>query len=324
MPKQQTRNINLPEEFSLINDYFAPLAHPKASFGLTDDAAQMDNLVYTTDMIIEAVHFLPADPPETVGRKALRVNLSDLAAKGAKPIGYLMAISLPGWIDSQWMQHFHDGLAADQALFDVALLGGDTVHSDGPLSISITAIGRAPKGGMIRRSGAQPGDAIAVTGAIGDGWLGLQARLGRLTDASGTLIAKYQMPEPRLTAGSAFVRVATASADVSDGLLADALKIAKASQVKLCIDAVKVPLSDFARQWIGCEPSADPISLWTGGDDYELIICLPSKTDFATLSANAGVALSVIGHVEMGDGIELRSSDGANITPQRLGYQHGR
>src|SRR5258705_9553981 len=170
------RQGNPSGEDSLIARYFKPLATDPGAFHLTDDAAVLkalgDDIVVTTDAIVEGVHFLSDDPPDTIARKALRVNLSDLAAKGATPAGFVLTLALRS-ADDSWLKPFARGLGEDAGLFDCPLLGGDTVSTPGPLMISITAFGRVPAGRMVHRSGAKPGDRVVVTGTIGDAILGL-------------------------------------------------------------------------------------------------------------------------------------------------------
>lgn len=313
------------DEFKIIKDFFAPLAQSEAAYGLTDDAAQIGPYVITKDAIVESVHFFADDPAYTIGQKALRVNLSDLAAKGAKPVGYLLAISLPPWITSDWLTDFQAGLRADQEAFGVSLLGGDTVRTTGPLTLSITALGEAPTGGMVLRSGAVPGDRVIVTGDIGDGWLGLQVRSKAVTlseELSIPMIARYQTPTPRVNAGQQLAEIAHASADISDGLLADAARIAQASEVRIVIDALKIPMSAAARHWVSASGDHDPVSLWTGGDDYELVMTVPPHIDISQVASRLDVPLSVIGRVEEGEGLAILGPDGQDLTPARYGYSH--
>src|SRR4051795_6921746 len=213
----------LPAEFSLIARHFRPLAGPGAR-DLQDDAAVLApppgrELVLTCDAMVAGVHFLPDDPADLVGRKLLRVNLSDLAAKGAMPLGYLMTVSAPRATSDAWFAGFTAGLAQDQKEFGVVLLGGDTTSTPGPISLSLTIVGHVAPGQAVHRSGAQAGDAIWVTGTIGDGALGLAAARGTLQDPSGYLLSRYRLPQPRL--GLAVAGIASAGMDVSDGLVQD-------------------------------------------------------------------------------------------------------
>ena len=221
----------LPAEFSLIARHFRPLAGPGA-LDLSDDAALLTppsgrQLVLTTDAMVAGVHFLPDDPPDLVGRKLLRVNLSDLAAKGAVPLNYLMTVSVPKDTPEAWYAGFAAGLARDQATYGVTLLGGDTTSTPGPISLSLTIIGHVAPGTAIHRFGAQAGDEIWVTGTIGDGALGLAAATGRLSDATGFLLDRYRLPQPRV--GLELAGIASAGMDVSDGLVQDLGHICRAS-----------------------------------------------------------------------------------------------
>ncbi len=248
-----------PGEFELIAELFAPLSKgAPGAFDLTDDAAVLapppgHELVLKTDAIVEGVHFFRTDPPGAIAQKALRVNLSDLAAKGAEPAGYLMALLLPDWPDKAWLHAFADGLAADQATFGLSLMGGDTSATPGPLAVSISAFGFVPAGAMIRRAGAQPGDLVFVSGTIGDAGGGLAVLKGNRSVPE--LVARYRLPEPRLALGPALRGIASASLDVSDGLMADLGHIAEVSKVRIEVDAARIPLSKALR------------SLWGDGAD---------------------------------------------------------
>jgi len=238
----------LPVEFDRIARHFRPLAGP-GSLGLTDDAAVFTpppgrELVVTADAMVESVHFLPGTAPGLVARKLLRVNLSDLAAMGAMPLGYLVTLSVPRSFGDDWFAGFAAGLAQDQAAFGTALLGGDTTQTPGPLCVSLTAIGHVAPGQAIRRSGAQAGDEVWVTGTIGDGVLGLEAARGNLADPDGYLAGRYNLPTPRL--GLALHGWARACMDVSDGLFQDLGHICRASGVGAVVEADLVPLSPQA------------------------------------------------------------------------------
>lgn len=314
-------------EFALITRYFAPLAEDPAALGLTDDACLLPQeagfeAVITADALVEGVHFLPSDPPDLIASKALRVNLSDLAAKGAVPRGYLLALSLPRDLDDAWLASFARGLAADQEQFGVSLLGGDTTATPGPLTIAITALGQVPAGSMIRRSGARPGDAVFVSGTIGDAGAGLHLLQGSLAAGEGAefLTGRYHQPTPRLSLGQALRGIATASLDVSDGLLADLAHIAQVSKVRLVVEADRIPLSPaLRRHWPGLEGI---IRAATSGDDYEIAFTAASASAVAAAASKCYVSATNIGHVEKGEGVTLVDGAGNIIPVARKGYLH--
>uniref|UniRef100_UPI0025E0CAC9 thiamine-phosphate kinase n=1 Tax=uncultured Brevundimonas sp. TaxID=213418 RepID=UPI0025E0CAC9 len=268
-------SVDVAGEFETIRRLFAPLAHPEWGRGLKDDVAVVPSrpgfdLVLTKDAMVEGVHFLPDDPLDTVAQKLLRVNLSDLAAKGAEAFGYMLACH---WSDRcGWPEReaFVDGLRRDQAIFEVLLLGGDTVSTKGPASFSLTLMGWTPRGRTVGRVGARPGDVVMVTGAIGDGWLGLQAAQGKLSLEMERIIAlveHYRRPMPQTDFATTIRDLATASVDVSDGLIADLGHIASASGVGLEIDLEVTPLSLAGQAWFEqrVDPQAALEKLATGG-----------------------------------------------------------
>ena len=321
-------------EDALIARYFKPLATDPGAFNLGDDAAilkaQGEDIVVTTDAIVEGVHFLPDDPPDTVARKALRVNLSDLAAKGATPAGFVLTLALRD-ADDTWLTPFARGLGSDAGLFGCPLLGGDTVSTPGPLTISITAFGRVPAGKMVHRSGAKPGDRVMVTGTIGDAALGLDILKGgpaaaALTDAAAKamLVGRYRVPQPRNALARAVRDHAHAAMDVSDGLAGDLAKLCAASGVSAVIDAASIPLSAataalLARRTVGIE------AVVSGGDDYEILCAIPENRfeAFAQAAGAAGVAVSSIGTVIAGDSVpRFLDSEGSVIPLPHLSYSH--
>jgi len=322
-------------EERLIARYFGPLATAPGAFGLHDDAAVVTpppgcDLVLTTDGVIAGVHFFPDDPPGDVARKVLRMNLSDLAAKGATPIGFLMSIALPPGIGETWIAAFADGLGEDAAHYGCALLGGDTDHTPVSLSVSITAFGAVPHGAMVRRSTAKIGDSVVVTGSIGDSALGVLLRRDatlrqrwRLDAARAAhLQERYLLPQPRNVLAAAVLQHASAAMDVSDGLAGDLAKLCRASGVGTQIDVARVPLSDAARSALAAEPALIETIL-TGGDDYEIVLTLePEK--FAAFRAEAqkvGVAATEIGRVTSGQGARFLR-DGKALTFARPSYSH--
>ncbi len=319
---------NAPGEFETIARLLRPLAqdHP-AALDLLDDAAVLSgrpgyDLVISKDAMVAGVHFLEDAPLDLVARRLLRAALSDLAAKAAEPFGWFMAVAWPA--DAGWAEReaFAQGLAHDGALYGVALLGGDTVSTPGPLTLSATVLGWVPAGKMVRRGGGRAGDLLVVSGAIGDGWLGLQVATGALA-ADAALLARYELPEPRLGLRVAIQAYARASADVSDGLLADAGHIAKASGLAARIDLESLPLSPSAAEWLRDQPdrAAALLRLATGGDDYEVIAAVAPE-DVEAYAQAAGMNVSVVGRLIEGEGVEARL-DGAPLALERLGYRHG-
>ena len=310
----------VPAEFSLIYRHFRPLAGPGA-LDLRDDAAVFApppgrELVIAADAMVAGVHFLPDDPPETIGRKLLRVNLSDLAAMGAVPLGYLMTTAFPKGIDDSWVARFAEGLALDQAEFGVVLLGGDTVSTPGPMTLSLTIVGHVAPGRALRRNGARVGDGVWVSGTIGDGAFGLRAIRGQVPDADGFLAARYRLPQPRVALGQALVGVAHAAMDVSDGLMQDIAHICRESGVGGVIEAARVPLSPATRAAAVGEHALLPFH---GGDDYELIFTAPDDGAVAAL----GMAATRIGRVvDPGQGVRLLAESGAEIDLPAKGWSH--
>ncbi len=318
-------------EFALIARYFAPLAEKaEGAANLTDDVATLrvppgQELVVTTDALVAGVHFFEDDLPDLIARKALRVNLSDLAAKGATPVGYLLALSLPRDWREDWVAVFARGLAQDQDIFSVSLLGGDTTSTPGPLTLAITALGTVPEGRAVRRSGAKPGDAVFVTGTIGDAGGGLAIRQGEGAALAPShrdgLGARYLLPEPRVAFGPSLLGFAHASLDVSDGLVADLGHIADASGVRIAIDAASIPLSAALRALWGSEATLRAV---TSGDDYEIALTAPAAHEPALAAAAkvAGVALTRIGRVEKGEGVVFLDVQGEDIPLTHAGFVH--
>ena len=276
-------------------------------------------LVLTADAMVAGVHFLSDDPPDLVGRKLLRVNLSDLAAKGAMPLGYLMTVSTPRTTPDGWFSGFAAGLAQDQSEYGISLLGGDTTSTPGPISLSLMAIGHVAPGQAVHRAGAAPGDGIWVTGTIGDGALGLAAARGRLADPTGYLRSRYRLPQPRM--GLGIIGIASAGMDISDGLVQDLGHICRASRVTAEIDAARVPLSDPARaagpDWLA--------TCLTGGDDYELLLAVPPPREAALRQAAfaAGIAVTRIGAFRAGPPeVMVRGTDGKPMVFRTGGWSH--
>jgi thiamine-monophosphate kinase len=298
-------------EDRLIARHFRPLVQHPGAFQLEDDAASITpppgcDLVLTTDAIVAGVHFFPDDPPAAIGNKALRVNISDLAAKGAQPLGFLLALALPADVSEAWLAEFAHGLRADADAFECPLLGGDTVRTPGPITICITAIGTVRHGQMVRRTGSMPGDQVVVTGTIGDAALGLLLRKDatcgerlRLSPAQqNEVAARYLRPQPRVAIADLLATHASAAMDVSDGLVGDLAKLCRASKLAAEIEIARVPLSDAARAAVAADPSLLE-TIVTGGDDYEILATVPG-TQLEALRQAAqlrGVAVTAVGTI---------------------------
>lgn len=302
-----------------------------------DDAAVLTppegaDLVVKTDAIIGGVHFFLDDPAAAVARKALRVNLSDLAAKGADPAGFLLTLALPATIDDQWLSNFAKGLGEDADEYNCPLLGGDTDRTPGPITISITAFGFLPRGAMVRRHGARAGDRVVVTGTIGDAALGLHlrrdaqasARWGLEESARAHLLSRYLVPQPRSAIAAALRSHAAAAMDVSDGLAGDLGKLCAASGVSADIEIARVPLSPAARRALAAAPDLRETIL-AGGDDYEVLVAVaPAKLEaFAAQCANAGVSVTDIGCMTARVGPpRFLDGDGRAVMLKRVSFSH--
>jgi len=321
-------------EFELIERYFVPLAAGAAgTFGLHNDAAVLpvapgERLIATVDTMIKGRHFLDC-PADLVARKLLRVNLSDLAAMGARPFGYLLASAWPFDIDESWIAEFAAGLATDQAIYGVSLYGGDTTATPGPMTLSLTAFGTVTGTAVLDRGSVQAGDDFYVTGSIGDAYLGLRALRGELDAlpevARAVLIGRYRLPEPRLAAGEALLAegLARSALDVSDGLAADLGHLLDVSGVGAEIELAAVPVSPAAaaaRDHLGL-----PLQeLLTGGDDYELLFAAaPDQRDaVAALARRLGLPITRIGRAVEGRGLTLRDPTGADVPLEKAGWTH--
>jgi thiamine-monophosphate kinase len=319
-------------EFGLIAQLFAPLATARGAFGLKDDAALMavragEELVITTDAIVEGVHFRSDDPPDTIAQKALRVNLSDLAAKGARPLGYLMALALPAIADMRWLRSFADGLKRDQKQFGVSLLGGDTTSTPGPLTIAITAFGTVRKGRMVHRWGAKPGDLVFVTGTVGDsagGLAVLRGEGGSLRNAvRDHLVHRFRVPQPRTAFAGLLHSIASAALDVSDGLIADLGHIAEVSKVRIVIEAPAVPRSAALHALWG-DGEDGLVRGMISGDDYEIAFTARPGTERKVIAAarKSGVTVSRIGLVEKGRGVAVHDAARKTIAVPKGGWTH--
>ncbi|PCJ90077.1 MAG: thiamine-phosphate kinase [Hyphomicrobiales bacterium] len=341
--------MNLPEkaEDTFIQRYFARLATDDGAFGLHDDAASISvpdhqDLIVSTDTLVADVHFFAEDPPAKIAQKALRVNLSDIAAKGARPVGYFLNLTLPDAFmrSDEWMSEFSHGLQQDQSEFNVHLMGGDTVRCANTGVITICAYGVVPTGQMVRRNGAEAGDRLYVTGTIGDAALGLLMRKAKLhgldtidQDIGDAIRAldpqikrhtedRYLLPQPRTGISSALLAHASAAMDVSDGLVGDARTLANASSVALKIHTDQIPYST-GLEILSDESILQRICL-TGGDDYEILCTVPAGqcASFEDSAVAANIAVAHIGHVKSGSGVEVIGNDGKELSFSQSSYDH--
>ena len=321
------------DEFLRISTLFAPLSKGfGGAFMLQDDAAVIcpidgNELVITTDTIIETIHFLGSESAGDIAAKLIGVNFSDLAGKGAKPVAYSLNLSLPSKVNDAWLEEFCRELARQQNQYGCHLIGGDSVGlpAGAPICLSITAYGELPKGTMLRRNGAGIGDLICVSGTIGDGALGLLATRGELGFGAGAkfLEQRYKRPSPRVALGQILRGKVCAAMDISDGLIADIGHIAKASGLQAVIDLPKVPISDAAIDILADNPNFLDMVL-TGGDDYELLFTIHS-TDagiLESLAKESETALSVVGVMKDGEGVKAIDRDGKIISFASTGFRH--
>jgi thiamine-monophosphate kinase len=319
-------------EDRLIAGLFAPLATHPGALGLTDDVAVLaseagTDLVLTTDGVIAGVHFFPGDDAKRVAQKVMRMNLSDLAAKGASPRGFLVALSIARDTGIDWLTRFAEGLRADAETYDCPLLGGDTDRTPGPLAVNVFMLGSVPNGRLVRRAGARPGDRIFVSGSIGDAALGLQLRKqadARLDEPMRAhLLSRYLLPQPRTALADAVRAHASAAMDVSDGLAGDLTKLCRVSGVAASVHVDRVPLSQAARAAIVSGPDLRDSAL-TGGDDYEILCAVPpdKAQAFVAAARAAGVDVTDIGAIAAGAGVRFLDADGRAITFRQLSFSH--
>ncbi len=324
-------------EAELIATYLAPLtAGFPGAFNLSDDCAALPvaeglELIVTTDAVAASVHCFADDAAGDIAWKALAVNVSDLVAKGAEPYAYTMALSFPEPPERVWMEAFAAGLSAAQTAFGLTLAGGDSDVRPGPLSVTITAFGILPKGGMVRRSGATAGDVIFVTGTIGDSGLGLalrkvpaQAQRWQLPAADHErLVQRYLRPEPRAALIPAIRKFATASIDVSDGLAKDLGHLCRASDVGASVELDRCPRSQAAQRVVALEPGIQR-RLITSGDDYEVLLTVPQNAaaEFEAAAKAARVVVTAIGTIDADRDVRFLASDGASVQLGRLGWEH--
>lgn len=324
-------------EADIIDRYLRPLSAGFAgAFDLIDDCAAIavpdgEELVMSMDAVAEGVHFLADDGAADIAWKALAVNVSDIAAKGATPVAYLMALAFPEAPTHRWLAEFSRGLAEAQASFGIALAGGDTDRRPGPLSITITAMGTLPAGRGLLRSDAHPGDLLFVSGTLGDAALGLrlrqdpgrQAAWGLSPDRATMLANAYLRPQPRLGLGDALRRFASASMDLSDGLAKDLTRLCRASSVGVAVSTADLPLSPAAAAAVRSDPRCWQ-SVVAGGDDYEILAAVPSTLagDFRAAAADGGVMVTEIGVLDGGDNVLIAGLDGAPLKLEATGWDH--
>ena len=324
---------NRPSEFDLIERLFSPLtkSHPGAE-DLKDDCATLSissgfEALYSVDTLVEGIHFFRADPAESVAKKMLRVSLSDIAASGGSPRGYLIALSLPKDVSFEWLEGFSKGLADDQKKFNVVLLGGDTTSTSGPLTLSLTAIGEVPIGQAVRRSKIEVGDDIYVTGTIGDAALALRLinEIGR-KEASRCypkLLEKYILPQPRVTLGPLLINLATSCIDISDGLCADLSQICKASNVSAEIRQAAIPLSLIAEKLVKSNKNYWQVVLG-GGDDYELLFTAnqSKRKIIDKVSNQIEISINRLGSIKSGEGVFVLNESGDLVLVDVPGWKH--
>ena len=323
-------------EFDMIARHFAPLATDVSALSLRDDAAVLrppegQEIVLTCDTIVEGVHFLKDDPAGSIGHKALAVNLSDLAAKGARPYVYLLALALPAKPDPAWLEAFASGLGALQSRVGASLVGGDTTRTPGLLSITITALGLVPHGHAVLRLGAKRGNRLYVTGTIGDAHLGLRllkdpklaSRWGLTKEDVAFLAGRYLEPQPRTTLALALRNFAAAAIDVSDGLVGDVDKLSSVSHGGAVIEAASVPLSPAAAKAVTRDPELLE-ALLTGGDDYEIVAAVPegNTSGFEAEAKSKGVTVTRIGRIEGTPGTRLLGEGGRDMKLGPKGFTH--
>ena len=323
-------------EIAFIADYLAPLATDPAALGLKDDAALLtklpaNGLVITADALVAGVHFFENDDPGDAAYKALATNVSDLAAKAAKPLGYTLTLALLKAPTRDWAARFAGGLSRAQNAFGIALLGGDTVTARGAWWMSITAFGDASPRGLIPRGGARAGDLLYVSGTLGDAALGLTLRLGKADfeqalspENRDFLLKRYLYPEPRLALSQALAQYASAAMDISDGLALDLSRMCDASNVSAAVEIASIPLSAAANAAATATPRAIE-GILSGGDDYEILATVPFEhgAAFETASEEAGVRVTKIGAVKLGAGAPVfLKSDGTALALAVKGFEH--
>ena len=324
-------------EADIIQGFFAPLAAGfEGAFGLKDDAASIVpppgcEFVVSVDAIAAGVHFFPDDAAADIGWKAVAVNVSDLIAKGAAPYVYVMSLAFPDTPDNAWLLGFVTGLSEAQRAFGITLVGGDTDQRPGPLSVTITAIGIVPAGRIVKRGTARVGDHVFLSGTLGDSALGLKLRWNEVAADPFTvsaahrsdLIARYLRPRPPLALVPVLRDFASASMDVSDGLVKDLTRMVEASRVGALIDSEAFPLSNAARAVIASKAS-ELATIATGGDDYQVLATVAphNAAAFVAAAGRAGVEVAEIGRIMVGDGVVILGPAGNVISFEQSGYDH--
>jgi thiamine-monophosphate kinase len=324
-------------EFEIIARYFAPLATDRAALGLRDDAAVLVvseglELIATCDTLVEGVHFLKGDPPDSIGHKALAVSLSDLAAKGARSYAYLLSVALPSEISLGWLEGFSSGLRALQEKAGIVLVGGDTTSSPGPLTVTTMALGLVPHGHAVLRHGAKVGDRLYVSGTIGDAYLGLRLlkdpvlapSWGLSEEDVAFLIDRYRRPKARTDLVLLIRNFAQAAIDISDGLVGDIEKLCQVSHVGALIEVTGVPFSAAARKALTREPQLLEVLLGAG-DDYEVVAAVPQASikEFEAEARAKGRDLTQVGRLEGKSGeVHLIGPDGAPFKVDHKGFTH--
>lgn len=311
-------------EFDFIARHFRPLAG-RGAMELRNDGATMsvpvdEELVLSSDTMVEGLHFLPDDPAKTIAQKLLRCNLSDLAAMGSRPCHYMLNVSVPAGrhYDETWFTEFAKGLATDQKQFGMTLLGGDTTGSPFPLMLNVTILGTVRRGKALRRNGSQPGDGVWVTGSLGRAALGLQVRLGKLKHADTSLVEAYRVPTPRV--GLSLYGIVSAAMDISDGLVQDCGHIAEESGTAITLFEELLPFSDAVRAHL----TEYRETILLGGDDYELLMTCPADQEKVLQKhcKTHGIPVTKVGKVTEGQGVTMLDKDHRPLCFSRTGWQH--
>ena len=321
------------DEFGFIAEYLSRLAGPEG-LELKDDAAVWQppigfDAVISMDTLVEGVHFPKGKFDAQIAQKLIAVNISDIIAKGADPLGYFLSLSVPKETNSDRLKDFCHGLSIAQKSYGVKLWGGDTTRTSGPITLSVTMIGTVPKGKAVLRSGANNGDLLCVTGTIGDSYLGLKILLKQIdTDITQARYWQntYHILRPPLALQAAILKYAKAAIDISDGLLADAEHMARASGVGMDIFLSTVPLSTASTAWVLEQPDHQTarLQLATGGDDYQVLMCV-AEQNFSRLKKQASrheINMTAIGKVVAGTNVRCRDSQGREIPVTHPGYKH--